>query len=322
MTEVVTVEKLTDAIRLVENLRSSIYIVFEEMVGGKTINDGIKDHRAMNDKEKGKKMVNNLHTNLGNVHKALTSLEHAMQSLGRYPFNTPLGNLGLLSLEPKSCLKPSTVYNTLYDSYTWANKMSENSDIMFKSLTKVTKMKNTIDTEAVVPRPFMALHIARSTLEDFIITMNTKFTREGLKLILMETKCGTMIKATINCILKACVVMEGLMVDRVVIHGFNESTTNDNIWPPSKFIVFKKLTEIANAASLYYCNPSRQRGVHMFFYWLSHYHNLYSVPCMSCGKILRDECNKERFLPPIRRDFLKQDRCFHPTCYQSSLDMS
>lgn len=40
-----TVEKLTEAARMVENLRAAVYVVFDELVGGKTINDGIKDHR-------------------------------------------------------------------------------------------------------------------------------------------------------------------------------------------------------------------------------------------------------------------------------------
>ena len=48
-----SVEKLTETIKLMENLRSTVYVVFDELVGGKTINDGIKDHRTINDKEKG-----------------------------------------------------------------------------------------------------------------------------------------------------------------------------------------------------------------------------------------------------------------------------
>ena len=52
-TNICNVEKLTETIRLVENLRSSVYMVFDELVGGKTIFDGIKDHRTINDKEKG-----------------------------------------------------------------------------------------------------------------------------------------------------------------------------------------------------------------------------------------------------------------------------
>ena len=50
---VCSVEKLTETIKLVENLRAMVYVVFDELVGGKTINDGIKDHRTINDKEKG-----------------------------------------------------------------------------------------------------------------------------------------------------------------------------------------------------------------------------------------------------------------------------
>lgn len=53
-TSICNVEKLTETIKLVENLRSCVFIVFDELVGGKTINDGIKDHRTINDKEKGK----------------------------------------------------------------------------------------------------------------------------------------------------------------------------------------------------------------------------------------------------------------------------
>lgn len=50
---VCSVEKLTETIKLVENLRATVYIVFDELVGGKTMNDGIKDLRTINDKEKG-----------------------------------------------------------------------------------------------------------------------------------------------------------------------------------------------------------------------------------------------------------------------------
>ena len=55
---VCTVDKLTETIKLVENLRAAVYVVFDELVGGKTINDGIKDHRAITDKEKGRTKTN------------------------------------------------------------------------------------------------------------------------------------------------------------------------------------------------------------------------------------------------------------------------
>ena len=228
---------------------------------------------------------------------------------------------------------------------------------MFKSLSRNMKIRNAGDIEIVPPsNKFQSILASRAYLESFVANMNSRFTREGtqvlltgchicilyktasecsifrkfkiriynpinspplqsLKLIVMQSSSGTMLKAIVSQVLKANIIMQGIVVDRVIIHSFNEETTNETIWPPSKFIVFNKLTEIANSASLYFGNATK------FFIWLSYYQNLYSQPCRGCGKILCDENNKDRFLPPIRRDFNQLDKAYHLSCFQNSDDL-
>ena len=79
--------------------------------------------------------------------------------------------------------------------------------------------------------------------------------------------------------------------------------------------VFNRLTQIANSASLY-CNSSSK-----FFFWLSYYQSLYSQTCKGCGKVLCDENNSDRFLPPIRRDFNYPELAYHLSCFQNGDDI-
>lgn len=314
-----TVEKLTEAIKLVENLRSSVYLVFDDLVGGKTISDGIKDHRAINDKEKGKKLVANLHLNLQNgVHKALSMVETSMTGLGRYYLSTIPTNPGfhLMSLETDD-QRSQQVYELLQKDYLGVAKLCDNSELMFKSLIRNMKIRSTMEIEPTpVANIYQSIQAPRTHLESFVANMTARFTSPGsqtnLKLVVMQSSSGNMLKAIVGTVLKACIMMQGLIVDRVVVHSFNEETTNETIWPASRFILFQRLTEVANAASLYYQNSTK------FFFWLSCYINLYSQPCKGCGKILCDENNRDRYLPPIRRDYSHPDVPYHLSCFHNS----
>jgi hypothetical protein len=61
-------------------------------------------------------------------------------------------------------------------------------------------------------------------------------------------------------ILKAVVAFKGLMIEWVLVKGFNEEFTNENgqldLWTESRYQVFRKLTENANAAMLHFYSPT------------------------------------------------------------------
>jgi len=60
--------------------------------------------------------------------------------------------------------------------------------------------------------------------------------------------------------MKGIVVLKRLMVEWVVVKGFNEDLSTEdgkiNMWGESRFKVFKKVTENANAAMLHFYSPA------------------------------------------------------------------
>lgn len=68
------------------------------------------------------------------------------------------------------------------------------------------------------------------------------------------------IQITLGRILKAVVAFKGLMIEWVQVKGFNEEFVNDNgqldLWSESRYQVFRKITENANAAMLHFYSPT------------------------------------------------------------------
>lgn len=58
---------------------------------------------------------------------------------------------------------------------------------------------------------------------------------------------------TLGHILKAVVAFKGIMVEWVVIKGYNESM---DLWTESRYKVFRKVTENAHAAMLHFYSPA------------------------------------------------------------------
>ncbi|XP_065321482.1 mediator of RNA polymerase II transcription subunit 27-like [Gordionus sp. m RMFG-2023] len=70
------------------------------------------------------------------------------------------------------------------------------------------------------------------------------------------------------------------------------------IWIESRYHVFRKITEYAQAAMLHFYSPLiPELAIKSFMTWLHSYSSLFSATCHKCQKHLRD------FLPPTWRDF-------------------
>ena len=73
---------------------------------------------------------------------------------------------------------------------------------------------------------------------------------------------GSQLKAivhiTLGRILKATLILKGLVIEWVVVKGYNEEGNGDSeaeIWKESDHLVFRKITENANAAMLNFNSP-------------------------------------------------------------------
>ena len=74
---------------------------------------------------------------------------------------------------------------------------------------------------------------------------------------------GSQMKAIVHItlarILKATLVLKGLIIEWVIVKGFNESgsfgDSESDIWQESDYQVFRKITDNANAAMLNFTSP-------------------------------------------------------------------
>ena len=67
------------------------------------------------------------------------------------------------------------------------------------------------------------------------------------------------VQITLARILKATLVLKGLIIEWVIVKGFNESgslgDSELDIWQESDYQVFRKITDNANAAMLNFTSP-------------------------------------------------------------------
>ena len=74
------------------------------------------------------------------------------------------------------------------------------------------------------------------------------------------TKLNALVEVTLDRVLKAVLIFKGLMIEWVVVKGFaEESVSTDggvvDVWSDSRYKVFRKITENANAAMLNFASP-------------------------------------------------------------------
>lgn len=71
---------------------------------------------------------------------------------------------------------------------------------------------------------------------------------------------STVLQITLGKIMKGIVVLKRLMVEWVVVKGATEDLLSEDgkidIWGESKYKVFRKVTENANAAMLHFYSPA------------------------------------------------------------------
>uniref|UniRef100_A0A6G1SK14 Mediator of RNA polymerase II transcription subunit 27 n=1 Tax=Aceria tosichella TaxID=561515 RepID=A0A6G1SK14_9ACAR len=154
------------------------------------------------------------------------------------------------------------------------------------------------------------------------------------------------LQISINKVLKAILLMRGIVIDAVIVKAHHESFSNRasrtgtsasllaayaydqsasnnsvnnqfvdpdtdeiDLWSESKYNVFRRLTHQANAAVLHFQYPTvPEIAVKTFLAWFNSYSNLFTATCSRCNTRLR------KFMPPICRDFCQGFHAHHDSC--------
>ncbi|XP_064459151.1 LOW QUALITY PROTEIN: mediator of RNA polymerase II transcription subunit 27-like [Ornithodoros turicata] len=199
-------------------------------------------------------------------------------------------------------------------SYRWFDKVHEHTSHAAALLNQngLKRSNNFIFSGRKVRRTQPNGHkVSPQSVDNFIGTMQRQYMDMAIDIL---RPCGSsaVLKITLSRTLRAVVSLRGLIIEWVLVKGFNEDfyTEDDqlDIWTKSRYQVFQKVTDHANAAMLHFFSPLvPDLAVKSFLTWLHSYLNLFSAPCRRCGTRLQHN------MPPTWRDVRNLD-AYHETC--------
>ncbi|XP_005092358.1 mediator of RNA polymerase II transcription subunit 27 [Aplysia californica] len=272
--------------------------------------EGSGTEKSEDQQEKHRAILRTLKRSLETISHDFSDLEKTGGHLG--PVHM-LSNIDYLSLDPVD--KNTVMHPQLLQAYKWTNKMHELANQAFTVLsqnslkrtqspffTSAKKQKGSLPVACLVPP--VAVDTFVHNLDQSNVDMSISISRP-------LGSCGVM-QIDLKRTLRAVVVLRGLMIEWVKVKGFDETFKTEDgqidIWSSSRYQVFQKITDHAEAASLHYYAPAKPEiAIKSFVLWLEGFSTLFSAPCHKCGKHLQNN------MPPTWRDFRSREP-FHDVC--------
>lgn len=273
-----------------------------------TASEGVRD-LAGEETGKEKKFLAGLKTQIDSVTSALGSVEKSLSQPNSLPTALLLG-----SLDSDSNVETFHLYSTLSKSYKWLDKahdfsagaavhLSKNS--LKRSYGAVTRnrRRNPNSSQQVEPAYF---NKKIDDMNKLFPDMKLTITRPG------DTRLNAIVEVKLDRVLRGVVIFKGMMIEWVAVKGWEEelvkSDGHPDIWGESRYQVFQRITENANAAMLHFQSPIYpELAVQSFMTYLHSFSSLFSEKCKLCGCHLKDN------LPPTWREFRTLE-AFHQNC--------
>jgi len=273
----------------------------------KTAAEGVKDISGEEGKEK--KFLSSLKQQIDTVTSALGSVENNLSQPNSLPTALLLG-----SLDSDSNVETFHLYSTLSKSYKWLDKAHEYSAGAAAHLSRNSlKRSYGAVTRSRRRNPNNSQHVEPNYFNKKIEDMNKLFTDMKLSITRPgDTRLNAIVEVRLDRVLRGVVIFKGMMIEWVVVKGWEEelvkSDSQPDIWGESRYQVFQRITENANAAMLHFQSPIYpELAVQSFMTYLHSFSSLFSEKCKLCGNYLKDN------LPPTWREFRTLE-AFHQNC--------
>ncbi|KAK3856145.1 hypothetical protein Pcinc_037503 [Petrolisthes cinctipes] len=298
-----SVEVLTTNLNSLRTLRSSVTLFF------KIIAEGPKEENSNDGEHSFPEMAAKC---LADVKNNLRDLETHVAGLTPSTVPVSLGNTGLLSLDPSPDKLP--LYHQLLDCYTYVEKIHCYSTLMHSLLSGNNLKRSSVSLPLSTKRrrPAQLNHSVPQQQVDMLIQgINQMFQDMNLN-ISRPFGNNAVVQVTLGQVLRAVVTFRGILIEWVVVRAYNEPLVDEDgkvdLYTPSQYKVFQKVTDNANAAMLNFCSPGfSDLSVRSFFTWLHSFVSLFTDVCKKCNYHLHNH------MPPTWREFRTLDP-FHEEC--------
>ncbi|OXU23842.1 hypothetical protein TSAR_011449 [Trichomalopsis sarcophagae] len=278
-------EQLQTALSTLKVLRSSVGQVFYSLANGIRADHG--------EENKENKYLLELQELLTTVGTNLRDVEQAVNSLNPPPGPFNLGNTAYLAQETTQ--DRQALYGTLVNVYKWTDKAHEYSNVAHQILSQNSLKRSSMSSNrAKRSRVQAGAHNSPPQQVDQVMASFDRLYSDMSITITRPYTSNAVIHVTLGHVLKAIIAFKGLMMERVVIKGYNEEL---DLWTESRYKVFQRVTDHAHAAMLHFYNPNfPELTLKSFFAWFHSFISLFNDPCKRCGLYLYGA------LPPTWRD--------------------
>lgn len=282
-------------LQLLGQLRDSSNEVFDRAAGGV--------------QEEERSFVTGLQGLMENVNSHLKDVETGVSQFPGHSNMLMMGNL-----DADSGVESFALYSELVRSHKWLDKAHDYAGNAASFLSQ-NSLKRSFGAVAKARRKTMSSsHMAPAgSLNRMIDTINKMF--PDMKLNISRpggTQLNAIVEIHLERILKAVLIFKGVMIEWVVVKGWEEELVKadgqPDIWGESRYQVFQRITENANAAMLHFQSPIYpELAVRSFMTYLHSFNSLFSDRCKQCGNHLHNH------LPPTWREFRTLEP-FHEDC--------
>lgn len=296
MNAMMAVEPLYIALSSIKTLRANVGIAFDGLGSGVRSDHG--------DDGKEAKFLLELQDLLTVVNNNLRDVEQNINNLQppHNPFS--LGNSGYLSHEYAQ--DRQALYNQLVHSYKWTDKLHDYCNLAHAQLSQNSLTRSYTYTASVKRRRIpTSPHNVQPQAVDKVITQIDRILPEMSVSITRPFASNVVLHVSVGRVLRAIIAFKGLLIEWIIVKGFMETL---DLWTESRFKVFRKVTENANAAVMRFYMPTMPDvSVKNFLTWLHSFNTLFSDICKGCGLHLRNA------MPPTWREFRTLEP-YHEEC--------
>ncbi|RWS04120.1 cofactor required for Sp1 transcriptional activation-like protein [Dinothrombium tinctorium] len=342
MADTINTEAISGGLKAVKIIRCLVRDLFELLSDGTNFNSSslsnsengcISSLNAVGGgnavaESKEDQFVSNLQTIIASLNSRIRELESSCTLLAHSSsqISLNLGNSALLGQDP--AFERSLIYSSMITSYRWCDKMleyathantilSQNSlkRSHFNSLTNATLAMNRsqFGQPVIYRRKTMGHNYSAPQVDTLCHLFQRHFPDMTLEIV-RPFGANAVLKITLERVLKAVIVLRGFIIEWIMVKAYHEEFEVENkynhidIWSESRYEVFRKVTNHANAAMLHFYSPLHpDLAVRSFFQWLHSYSSLFSKPCRKC------ECRLQDNLPPTWRD-VRNLEAYHELC--------
>lgn len=207
-----------------------------------------------------KTFVNDLQTAVTNINNKIRELESACTLFGHHSVqvNVSLGNTALIGQDP--AWERTNIYTSMISTYRCSDRLTEHA-----SHASAILHQNSLKRASSSPiGPGRARIVRRNPVytvpqvDNICIHLQRLFADMKIE-ILRPFNAPAVLKITLDRVLKAVVLLRGAVIEWVLIKGFHEDFIGEDgkidIWSESRYQVFRKVTDHANAAMLHFYSP-------------------------------------------------------------------